>query len=285
LGRWSYDAKGGDAVLVINQQTGADTAAWNKDPDWYSYPRFPVNSVGIYKISYNPRHASAAIDSIAHEWGHAVAFTSPDPMPYGWCNNIGGQLHEGFADVLGYFVERQYQPWWPLGGWAPEYAEWMFMEDALDAASGKRRVDEDCDQANFIFHRDEVVPNPACQSPAIPPPQQESHQVGNMLGVVFRLLTVGGQNPSCVSQGLGCGFWVSPVGDEAAVKILYRVLTEYLTSNASWEALPDLGRLAAFDLYSRCEWNYNAEYEQEAVRLAFSGIGYGALGLNLACGY
>lgn len=279
FGRWSFDGNGDDARVVINIWGSQDTSAWIEQGDLTA----PSRSVGVYPFAANRRHASAALDSVAHEWGHGIAFGLPSPPPYGWCNSIGGQLHEGFADVIGHFVERKQQPIWPFGGYGFEAAEWMFMEDARNYSDPVyRRVDLDDRPADYLFHANETAANSYCQSQGYPPPREESHQRGNMLPAAFRLLASGGVNPACSARGLGCGITVTGLGLDKAGKILYRMWTSYVQANADWYMLLDMAKTAAYDLYKNCP-SYSAIPEQQSVEQAFNAIGYGSPGYYHTC--
>ncbi len=277
--RKSFDGDGDDARLVINVWGSQDTSAWIENGDLTA----PARSVGVYPVANNARHASAALDSVAHEWGHGIAFGMPSPPPYDWCNSIGGQLHEGFADVIGHFVERKRQPLWPFGGYAFETAEWMFMEDARNYGDPVyRRVDVDDRPADYLFHANETAANSYCQSHGYPAPYQEAHQRGNMLPVALRLLAGGGVNPACAARGLGCGVTVTGIGLDKAGKILYEMWTNYVQANTDWYMLPDLAKHAAYEAYKNCP-SYSAIPEQQSVEQAFLAIGYGSPGYYRTC--
>jgi Zn-dependent metalloprotease len=282
FGRNSYDGSGAEARVVVNDGDRADTSPWvNEDNPYPAHA--PGHSVAVFRIIQNARHASAALDSVAHEWGHAIAFSLASPPAYDWCNSIGGQLHEGFADVIGHFVERKRQPIWPFGGFAYETAEWIFMEDARRTTDpAYRRVDIDDRPPDYLFHRNETAANSYCQSHGYPSPYEEAHQRGNMLPVTFWLLASGGVNPSCAARGLGCGISVTGQGLDKAGKILYRMWTSYVQANADWYMLLDMAKTAAYDLYKNCP-SYSAIPEQQSVEQAFNAIGYGSPGYYHTC--
>jgi hypothetical protein len=271
LGRFSYDGHGATARVVIDDRyDGSDNAQFHAEVAWCGGDLCaPVNSVGISPRGSRPYTFAACLDVIAHEWGHGVVHTSAD-WDYG--DEVGGQLHEGFADVIGYATEWYRQP----AGSGCEKAEWKMGED-----NGRyvRRVDEDdgdiepdcsvppelgvkvCDMA---YHKDDE------------PSLTQAHARGNMLGVAYRLLKDGGQNPVCSRlPGLsGCDVSVQAQGLLKSSTILFRVLTVYATSATAWEDLGGLAVLSAFDLFSKCAICVDAAAEQQAASDAFTAIGY-----------
>jgi hypothetical protein len=197
-------------------------------------------------------------------------------------------MAEGFADVLGHFVERVHQPECPPTGLNYECSDWLFMEDATRDDPGDapyRRVDCDADPTQYKFHREDATPSPFCP---LPTPEDEypgeSHQVGNELAVAFRLVSDGGKNPACLGISgcnthawSGCDRDVAALGLIGAGKVFFRVLTVYTTEVTSWWSLPDLAKSAAFDIYSYCVpggYGYDAHVEQVSVEDAFWAIGY-----------
>jgi hypothetical protein len=108
------------------------------------------------------------------------------------------------------------------------------------------------------------------------PSLTQAHARGNMLGVAYRLLKDGGQNPVCSRlPGLsGCDVSVQAQGLLKSSTILFRVLTVYATSATAWEDLGGLAVLSAFDLFSKCAICVDAAAEQQAASDAFTAIGY-----------
>lgn len=267
--------------VAANLNIGYNLAQMDQAYYWY-YPsaegvRITPNSARSYTVS-------AALDVVAHEWGHSVVKNGP-----GWgINGVPGQLNEGFADVLGYSVEWLNQP----AGTGQEKADWMFLEDAPkpyvpgqpDPGTWNRRVDLDDGPYNsttkaggYAYHKDDY-------------PIGESvlgvYAKANMLPVVLRLMAVGGQNP-LVANGRcnpatmpGCNTPVDAIGITKASKILMRTLTAYGPSVTEWEDLADLAMQSAWDLYKQCSLGlcpdriYSADAEQYAAADAFTAIGY-----------
>ena len=279
LGRNGWDGLGGPAKVVVdeyNYPTEGDEAKFNRSAS----SRAPENSVVVLKKISRPYSVAAGIDIIGHEWGHGVVYTSanfPDdpsqPKP------VGAQLHEGFADVIGYINE-----WSPqIPGSGPERADWMAGEDSFSNGHWDRRVDDANwpswlpTYARYYFHKNDH------------PSDQEAHRRGNMLPVAFRLLDVGGQNPICSRPGWsgeGCTISVNGQGLSKAENIFFHTLTHMCTSTTQWEDLPDLMMWSAFRLYGHCtpgKPGNPALEEQHAVDDAFTAIGYPGPGDYYEC--
>ncbi len=97
-----WDGNGTEARVVVNADhyTLYDTAAWNDALDQdVQYPFFnPGKSVSIYRTYALPWHASAAIDSVAHEWGHAMAF---NPGHAAWAYRRAVRLTSAVSSTRG----------------------------------------------------------------------------------------------------------------------------------------------------------------------------------------
>jgi hypothetical protein len=278
LGWESYDGNGAVARVTVEDSSGdTDDAFFMSSEDDATYAptpgvRFARAVVGEYS------HASC-LDVVAHEWGHGVVWTTA-----GFSNvdgTIGAQLNEGFADVIGHAVERYRQP----EGSGVEKADWTFGEDDYKSVYITspppahwewvewitRQVDAFDPGLTGRFHRLDHETD------------TDRHNRGNMLGVAFRLLAVGGRNPICSyppwgEDGPDCDIDVSAISLTAATRILFRTLTSYAYDTMDWEDIADLGMAAAFDLYSVCPFK-NGGLQQAAVNEAFGAIGYpGTLG-------
>ncbi len=273
LGWYSYNGLGSWANLVVNDLSG------DYDNGGYIIPDFPSNYAPTWAVQIGPTSSckysyASCLDFVAHEWGHGVVETTAD---FAYDTTTGAQLHEGFADFLGHAVERYRQP----DGSGPERRDWQFGEDNRHLESGnwvsypRRRVD--------VF---ECVTTP-CTSPYTPKfsalfhrlqsvNDTDAHDRGNMLGVAFRLLAEGGSNPICdwpLWDGTDCDIDVSAISLTAATRILFRTLTVYAYDTMDWEDIADLGKAAAFDLYSVCPFK-NGGLQQAAFNEAFGAIGY-----------
>jgi len=286
FGWHSYDGNGGIARVVVEGLKG-DYPVYDQaifaSSDWGALPWVMPNAVGISRKSSGMDYSYAAcLDVVAHEWGHGVTSTTAQ---FDRDTAIGRQLDEGFADVIGYAVERLNQsaascePCPPLPASctpAPpnscyEKADWLFGEDnpwANFRDAVKRRVDSPTPNYGMAFHKDQL------------PGNDDAYIRGNQLGVVFYLLTQGGTNPGCSGE-TGCSTYVTGLGLASASKVLFRTLAYYTWSSVQWWQLRHLAMAAAFDLFSRCSPCYlkdDALAQQGSVHDAFTAIGYtGAL--------
>ena len=260
-GRDGWDDQGSDAVVVVESDCDGnfDNALMVYDfptpPEWA-----PTPSVATCQRDLQPFTSAAAIDIVAHEWGHGVVFTSADwdrsPNPNGTASD-GMIFHEGFADIIGHAVEWDNQP----SGDDYEKADWELGEDR---GAAWRQAYPDDGIGNESFHEDDPVGS--LYSP---------HQAGNRLAVAQYLMSQGGENPVCARLPAldGCDVDVNGLGVDKASRILFEVLTVYATSSAGWEHFGNLAKWAAFSLYNRCPRG-NASGEQQAAIDAFTAIGY-----------
>lgn len=260
---------GSPVVVEIDYDSGYDTA----NGFWEG----GFEGVRITPRSARTYTASAALDVVAHEWGHVIVHHEPDWDKTG----VRGQLNEGFADVLGYSVEQLNQP----SGSGKEKKDWMFFEDApraestCDPGSYNRRVDSDDGEYCYAYHRYDFPISDGAGELGV-------YAKANMLPVVLRLMSIGGQNP-LVANGRcnpstmpGCDATVNGTTVEKASKTLMRVLTAYAVNSTPWADLADLAMMSAWDLFKRCSpalcpnLVYSAVAEQNSAGLAFTAIGY-----------
>lgn len=227
-------------------------------------------AVVVYLPQAGTYAGSAAMDVIGHEWGHAVVDGSAD-FPYNPARNqVGDQLDEGFADVLGHSVEWLNQS----PGTGAEQADWKFGEDRGPAQPYWRRIYPVDTAHEMKYHKDHDYF------------ENDAYKRGNMLPTVLYMLSEGVRNP-LVDAGMcnpsampGCDTYVDELGVEAASKILMRTLTRYAPSTTTWDMLANLAKRSAWDLYKNCSLSlcpdrvYDARYEQEAANNAFRAIGF-----------
>lgn len=288
MGRLGYDGRDGDATIIIEStMCGAANCGTfvrlSRTPD----PRVPVATdvVAVAPVSVpNPNNPdryniTAAMDIIAHEWGHGViysSFSNFDPAT----NPVWQQLHEGFADVIGQMVEKLREPLPPcqpqrdgscleVPSGPEQSGDWDIGEDASAIGQYLRSGNRDDGPGghlyfdggvNNLFHRTDVFP-------------QQPHDYGNMLNVVFYLLTKGGANPACARFN-NCNIVVPALGFQTAAQILFDTVQFTARPNSRWEDLAQQASLAAFNRYGLCERGYSAAGYQDAVDKAFSAIGY-----------
>jgi hypothetical protein len=281
LGRSGWDGNNGDANVVT------ESTYLNAATD-YAYfrmsgsgdPRVPPTPfLGIARTQ-NFHNPAAALDVVAHEWGHGVIFTGAN-FPCSTDGSVACQLHEGFADVIGTIVEKMKQP---TGTGIEQSSDWTIHEDngaggyhrgAVDDGSGHTwtRLDGGTVPFNHFIHRQDITgaENSSDQ-------QQQQHARGTMLHMVLRLLTEGGENPICSREPTyqGCGTTTASVGFTKASQILFDTVSYYAPAGVGWAELATYASAAAFDLYANCDVfpKYSAGAEQFAVKQNFEKIGY-----------
>lgn len=224
-------------------------------PGTYDY--VPTNGVATCDEDDEDFSPAAAIDIVAHEWGHGVVFSSA-----GWTySGDGATYHEAFADVIGHAVEWHNQG----SGSGDEKAEWKFGEDRDDSqATWWRRPDDDDGSGGHSYHADDP-----------PGSSTNQYQKSLRLSVAQYLMSEGGYNPVCdrLDELDGCDVNVDDIGANMASRILFKMLTDYATSSSDWDDFGELAKEAAFALYADCPTK-NAQSQQESASEAFEAIGY-----------
>jgi len=234
--RCGYDGACSPVRVVVDANYGCiDGAAFKPVADGPSW--VPSGGVAVCKRHDNATYsASAALDVIAHEWGHGIEWAADGLFEE-------GSLSEGFADVIGHtvewFVHGEPQPsfgWhsgdWQLGeDWAGDgYARVCLLPEETRACEGRRRADA-YDERNFVFDNEicnwfswypgTTVPRGRWSLHADDQecPNDEIHAIGNQLAVALMLMTDGGPNggfnPICAAnKGHGNGNVCGPGRDQ-----------------------------------------------------------------------
>ncbi|HEX6095089.1 MAG TPA: hypothetical protein VF432_02105 [Thermoanaerobaculia bacterium] len=299
FGRKGWDDRNSPANIFVDDYRRPDAAAFNY-VDGYNTAfetKFP-NGVLIGQAIHYYSNA-AALDVVAHEWGHGVVFTSA-----GWTSALSGTafeeraLHEGWSDVIGMIVEKRQQ----VNGFLPEQrSDWRLHEDAGDGDYVRGAEDDGAGHAwqtiddtedlryNDKLHKNDcsgLTTNGICGGPAIvstpPPAAFKAHDFGNMLNMVHKLLAEGGKNPACVrvdvdgdAPEVDCPT-VAGLGSSKAGLILFQALQYRMRWWHFWDDLADVVKQEAFNQYNGCSFDItaNAAGEQQAVMNAFANIGY-----------
>jgi Zn-dependent metalloprotease len=275
MGRNSWNGSGVEARIVTESaRAGAYNALFARTATSLG----PADSVFIGPKGANQNYNYvAALDSVAHEWGHGVIFTSAN-FPVGAGNSLGGQLHEGFSDVIGHIAEKKQQP---TGTGVEQSTDWKIGEDTSTTGEYSRAGDIDDGTGGHTWagqpfdnklHKDDQ------------PLESETgpHNRGNMMNVAFKLLASGGKNVWCFNNGTtpagcGIGYSVSGIGFTKAANIFFETLTHWLDSTAQWGDIADIAKEVAYVQYGTCNIDgYNASGEQTSTVKAFESIGYPA---------
>ena len=223
---------------------------------WYfSWHPFWDSSAAVFGCAPGSREPTAyCLDWVGHEWGHGTVFAKG--VNY---EGVHKELHEGFADIVGYGTFLLNYPTYDYDG---------FHWDLASFCNFSVRSARDDNGAGSFHVNDQLSSTP--------------HYQGNKLAVAFRMLAEGVQNPACGRLN-NCSLVPDALGLNDAFHVLFRTLTAYMNFSSSWNDLPWLAKMAAFDLFGWCPPGfppgYSAEWQQEAVGVAFSAIGFPTAGI------
>ena len=269
-GRRGWDGNNGRANIFIQEVNPAyvnNMAFYSGAPDTRKLQHSLV--LGVTDATWQGTSLAAALDVVAHEWGHGILRSrniSGSP------NTVAGQIHEGFADVIGHIAEKYNEP---PGSGVEQSSDWKIGEDASPSLQALRNAAVDDGHYghtwngitfNDRFHKDDQPMGPS---------MEHNHERGNQLAVAYKMLWTGGVNPAC-GQGLGC---TNMTGTATAPRIMIRTFGLYITSaEMVWEQIANVAARAAFDFYNKCNdpWGMvdPATIEQRAVEQAFANIGW-----------
>lgn len=305
MGRRGWDGVNGDARVVI--MAGGGNATKDR-AEWYAFNYAgPAESVVINPPQrfYN---LAASLDLVAHEFGHGVISKTAN---FDNTTVTGKQLDEGWADIVGMIVEQRSHN---AGTAGIERADWVMHEDSATSGYARGALDDDADgvpghnwsgPGGSLPFDDRLHVDDGVADPLFP------HQTGNMLNVVYRIMSAGGStdlpsglNPICARRpGLtGCEVTtpekngnevMNGMGPTKAGSLLFHALQFWVKRWTTWEYMPDRVIEAAFDKYKSCTYYpysppYHATAEQDIVRKAFAAIGYPSIAYptsanNLRC--
>ena len=268
LGRDGWDDNNGEAIVVFDADCRdaydrpiRNTAGMIYDctVDYAPDPSLAVCLLGTGAPSFTE---AAAIDVIAHEWGHGVIFTENlwDRV------DEGAIYHEAWADVVGHIVEWDNQ----VPGSTVEKADWEFGEDR---GTTWRTVNVDDNTGPFAYHDDDT------QGTAT-----SIYHSSLPLSVAFYLMADGDgpyssyydhKNPWCATNmnNDDCDVTVIDIGITKTSEMFFYALTNLAGSNTDWEDFGDIVQYAAFLLYGNCP-SSSALTEQLSAYAAFTAIGY-----------
>jgi len=281
--RCGFDGSCGVARVVVDAEGYTGTAQFNVYVDSHLAP-FKSVQLDQPLLSESRFSVSASLDTVAHEWGHAVDFESPGNF-VARCPASGletCEMMEGFAEVVGHVVERLKQTTADtnLGDdvYEAEHWDWTAQEDfaLVSAWPILRRADRYSTNQCPGFHHSVHAEDAGCGW------GQSAN--GNRLAVVLKLMTDGGNNPGAghVVPCTGCDIDVTALDADAntafqmAARILFRVFdTEADFGTVDWDELPVLARNAIHDLF----WGETCVAAQLRTNNAFLAVGYPESGL------
>jgi len=233
LGRQGISGSGEDFRVIVDARCRPEEDEWGAQFERFGRINAPAGSVRVCGRDQDPpenatpmgcdfydtlTQHSVALDIMAHEIGHGVIFNTTG-MDYVYAG-IEGELHEGFADVIGHGVE-----WMQPSPRAGEEPDW---EGGEDTGQADRRVDVDEGTHRFFYSDTVHIGTP--------------HSRGTPLPVAMRLLSEGGTNPACVYGGPHnrpnpddlCDVSVGSLGVQTAFKIYYKMLDDYVVPSTTW---------------------------------------------------
>ena len=300
MGWNSWDGAGSNATAIIESSYAGNDTGRFVVPDHPTQNNLPPGAAVAIGPSNNYYSMAAALDVVAHEWGHGVNLTRAD-FPVDSLDatekQIANEMEEGFADVIGNIVERLRQTA-GADNVLERSGDWTIHEDVAGTynngiysnALGYARGARDDGTAGHYYvsktntlgtaikdklHKDD----PDVTNATAP------HTQGNMLVVVLRLLTDGGKNPLC-SRSTPPAFCstaptVTAVTFTKARKIMWDTIAR-VPSTVKWTStdpalvVANHAMEAAYQLNKMCNASpvYVPVAEQQAVYNAFANIGY-----------
>jgi bacillolysin len=226
-----------------------------------SYVNYGVNEVNAYWMGgsnsfmvYGNGDGSTingftALDICGHEVGHGVTDYAAN-LAYGY--DESGALHEGLSDIWGACVEYHY---------APNKQIWRIGEEIFASTySGIR------DMANPNSSQTYEGPHPDTYMGTFWDTWGEPHFNSTVLSHWFYLLSVGGSGTNDISNA----FTVNGITIDQAEQIVYRAVSVYFNSSATYSDARNATIQAARDIYgiNSCQ--------EKAVVDAWYAVGVGA---------
>ena len=199
-------------------------------------------------VGGHPHALSAALDVVAHEWGHAVSDAAVSgTLTY---ERESGALSEAYSDWLGVAVEQSVERGAP---------DWLLGEDAANGAfrslqEPKTFAEPDTYRGEFWETTSDdlsVVCDPDCNDDC---GVHTNSGVGNKM---FYLLAAGGTHN---------GVTVTGIGITKAIQIATHAVNTYWTSNITYQMARVTMIMAAADLFT------SSTMEQTQVRLAWDAV-------------
>lgn len=205
----SYDGHGISMVNIVETPCGDDNAYWDGDA---------VNF--CTGVNYTP--LSAAIDIVAHEWGHAVtdkAAVRNSELIY---EKQSGALNEGFSDWIGAAVNRYYgRPYWTIGE-----GVWVIRSLQNPKLYDQPDTYKDTSPGSFWFETDNCVPVCNPQDPRY----NDCCGVHTNSGIPNKVFYLLGETGTHTHNGVS----VQGLGITAAMRIGYWANVKYWSANATF---------------------------------------------------
>ncbi len=246
FGRNSYNGSGAVLKSYVHYGNGVDNAYWSGTEMLY----------GDGSQYFTPL---VAFDVTAHELGHGVCASTAN-LAY---SRESGAINEGLSDIWGAVVEYNY---------APEKDTYLIGEDITKVSpyylrslnNPKVGLNNQPDTYRGINWYP-ATPEEGCASPNYFNDYCGVHYNSGVLNHWFYILSEGKSG----TNDVGSVYDVTGIGIDEAAKIVYRIETEYLSSNSTYMDARNYGIQAAIDLFGE-----NSE-EHEATQNAFYAVNLG----------
>lgn len=243
--RNSYDNQGAVLDSYVHVLNSWENAAWTGNEMVYGDGASTFKPLGAFDVT-------------AHELGHAVCQETAQ-LVY---QRESGAINEGLSDIWGAVVENTY---------APDKQNFLIGEDITKVSPNYLRslsnpnsgLSKQPDTYKGTYWKDasnNCIPNPNTNDNC------GVHYNSGVLNYWFYLLVMGGSG----TNDIGNAFTVSGIGFEKAAKIVYRLETSYLTSNATYNNTLTYGIQAVKDLFGA------DSAEHIATQNAFYAVGLGS---------
>lgn len=255
FGRKSYDGKGSYIynVLYLSDQDQCNAFATLTEPYFMFY--------GLGGILPNGEKMKplVSIDVMAHEYSHLVTRNNGNGgLDY---EGESGALNESFSDIFGTCVE-----FYAKG----ENANWYIGEGLLefhsnlrDMSDPKNGCDGDVLYAVAGYPQPDTYGGDYWQSVVSGGDNGGVHRNSGVQNYWFYLLCEGGQG----TNDNNYSYDISPIGMNAAQKIAYRNLMNYLTPNATFRDACEGAIQSARDLFGK------GSVQEQTVRDAWKAVG------------
>lgn len=247
--RNSYDNKGSILMSYVHYGNNINNAYWSGT--YMLYGDGTNNSTGFKPLT--------AFDVTAHELGHGVCSATAN-LTY---SRESGALNEGFSDIWGAVVEREYAPEkqaYLIGEEITNYSPMYLRSMSNPKSAGQPDTYRGTNWRAATVAEGCATPNSNTNDNC------GVHYNSGVLNHWFYILAEGKTGTNDIASTYN----VTGIGMTKAAKITYRVETVYLTASSDYLNTRNYAILAAVDLYGA------NSLEAIAVQDAFYAVGVGA---------
>ncbi|NLD51033.1 MAG: hypothetical protein GX660_28155, partial [Clostridiaceae bacterium] len=239
FGRYSFDNAGSDIVSYVHATIGGtpNNACWDPINKEMSFG----DGDGVEYISF-----ACEADSIGHEFTHGVVMSEAD-IEY---NGQFGAINEAFADLFGeafeaYVYDRE-----------PDWAK--LVEAYTPNIAGDVKIDLKNPGLTKIKSTGRSYPDHMEDLYIGEIDSNGVHINASILTKAFSLMSDGGEFHNVK---------VPAIGLDKLTKIMYKVITEYLTAQTTFNELAIISQDAAAELYTKTSKEY------DSIRAGFQAVG------------